>query len=315
MLLIGGRVLRERGLRAASRAAAATGAKLLGEVFPARLERGAGLPSLDRLSYLAESAIPQLAGLRHLVVVDCRVPVSFFAYPGKPSSLVPDGCEVHVLGVDGQDALGAIEALADAVSTSSDSPTLAPAARPERPTGALSGQTVADALGAILPEGAIVSDEAQTSSIWLAGATAGAPRHDWLTLTGGAIGQGMPLATGAAIACPDRHVFSLQADGSGMYTLQSLWTQAHEALDVTTVVFSNHSYAILQLELARVGVAQVGPKAEAMLDLSQPPIDFATLARGMGVPATKPADAEALVADLEAAVAEPGPHLIEVELG
>jgi acetolactate synthase-1/2/3 large subunit len=135
-----------------------------------------------------------------------------------------------------------------------------------------------------------------------------------LTLCGGAIGQGLPLATGAAVACPDRPVIALQADGSGMYTLQSLWTQAREGLDVTTIIFSNHAYAILQLELSRVGVAEAGPRAEGVLDISTPPIDFAALARGMGVPATKPADAGALVEDLRAALAEPGPHLIDVEI-
>jgi acetolactate synthase I/II/III large subunit len=160
-----------------------------------------------------------------------------------------------------------------------------------------------------------VSDEAQTSGVWAPGATAGAPRHDWLTLCGGAIGQGMPLATGAAVACPDRPVINLQADGSGMYTLQSLWTQAREGLDVTTIMCSNHAYAILQLELSRVGVEQTGPRAEGLLDLSTPPIDFAALARGMGVPATRPADAGELVRDLKAALAEPGPHLIDVEIG
>ena len=159
-----------------------------------------------------------------------------------------------------------------------------------------------------------MSDEAQTSGLWGPGATAGAPRHSWLTLSGGSIGQGLPLATGAAVACPDRPVISLQADGSGMYTLQSLWTQAHEGLDVTTIVYTNHAYTILELELSRVGVEEPGPRAKAMLDLSEPPIDFAALAGGMGVPATKPADAAELVDDLRTALGEPGPHLIEVEI-
>ena len=313
-LLIGGRAVRERGLVAAHRAAAATGAKVLGETFPARLERGAGLPPLEQLAYLAEMATPQLAGLRQLVVVDCKAPVSFFAYPGKPSVLVPDDCEVHVLAGDGDDPVGALEALADAVGAAPDAAPRAPASRPDLPTGALTGEAVAAALGALLPEGAIVSDEAQTSGVWLLGATAGAPRHDWLTLTGGSIGQGMPVATGAAVACPDRPVISLEGDGSAMYTLQSLWTQANEDLDVTTITFSNHSYAILQLELSRVGVAQTGPRAQALLDLSKPPIDFVALARGMGVPATRPAHAAELVDHLRAALAEAGPHLIDVEI-
>jgi acetolactate synthase-1/2/3 large subunit len=190
-------------------------------------------------------------------------------------------------------------------------PVLQPASRPDRPTGPISGASIADALGALLPQGAIVADEAQTGGLWAAGATAGAPRHDWLTLTGGAIGMGMPLATGAAVACPDRPVINLEADGSAMYTLQSLWTQAREGLDVTTIIFSNRSYAILNLELSRVGVEAPGPKALSMLDLTGPDLDFVQLARGMGVPATRPADSEALTEDLERALAEPGPHVIE----
>jgi acetolactate synthase-1/2/3 large subunit len=313
-LLIGGRAVRERGLVAAHRAAATTGAKVLGETFPARLERGAGLPRLELLSYLAEFAAVQLEGLRHLVVVDCKVPVSFFAYPCKPSSLVPDGCEVHVLAGDGDDPVAALEALADAVGAAPDAAPLASSSRPDPPSGALTGEAVAAALGAVLPEGAIVSDEAQTSGVWATGATAGAPRHDWLTLTGGSIGQGLPVATGAAVACPDRPVISLEGDGSAMYTLPALWTQAHEGLDVTTLIFSNHSYAILELELSRVGVEHTGPRAKGLLDLSRPPLDFVALATGMGVPATRPADAGALVDDLRAALAEPGPHLIDVEV-
>jgi acetolactate synthase I/II/III large subunit len=309
--LLGGAAVRETGLRAVSRIASATGAKVFGETFPSRLERGAGLPPLERLGYLAEFAIAQLAGTRHLVLVDAKEPASFFAYPEKPSSLIPDGCELHTLATGADDAADALERLADAIGVAGTAPELQPAGRPDRPTGPITGATIADALGALLPEGAIVADEAQTGGLWAAGATAGAPRHDWLTLTGGAIGMGMPLATGAAIACPDRHVINLEADGSAMYTLQSLWTQAREGLDVTTIVFSNRSYAILNLELGRVGVETPGPKALSMLDLTRPDLDFVALARGMGVAATRPDDSEALTRDLERALAEPGPHLIE----
>ncbi len=313
-LLMGTSALRERGLRAASRIATATGANVLGETFPARLERGAGLPPLDRLGYLAEFATAQLAGTRHLVLVDAKAPASFFAYPDKPSSLVPDDCEVHVLAAGSDDAEAALERLVDAVGASGTDPVLQPAGRPVRPSGPITGSTIADALGALLPEGAIVADEAQTGGLWAAGATAGAPRHDWLTLTGGAIGMGMPLATGAAIACPDRPVVNLEADGSAMYTLQALWTQAREGLDVTTIVFSNRSYAILNLELSRVGVESPGPTALSMLDLTCPDLDFVALSTGMGVPATRPEDSDALTRDLERAIAEPGPHLIEAVL-
>src|SRR5919107_2474837 len=257
-VLVGGAALREPGLVAAARVAGATGAKLLCETFPARLERGAGLPAVERLGYLAEFTMAQLAGTRHLVLVDARSPVSFFAYPDKPSDLVPEGCEVHVLAGERDDVVTALAALADVVGAPADAATAAPASRPPLPTGALTADAVANALGALLPEGAIVSDEANTSGLWAPAATAGAPRHDWLTLCGGAIGQGLPLATGAAVACPDRKGVALEADGSAMYTLQSLWTQAREGLDVTTLVLNNRSYAILNLELSRVG-AEPGP--------------------------------------------------------
>jgi acetolactate synthase I/II/III large subunit len=311
-LLVGGSATREPGLVAASRVANATGAKLLGETFPARLQRGAGRPPLERLGYLAEFMTAQLDGMRHLVLVDAKAPVSFFAYPEKPSYLVPDGCEVHVLASDAEDAVGALEHLADVVG--GGEPTLQPAQRPERPTGDLTGEAVANAIGALLPEDAIVSDEANTQGLWVAAATAGAPPHDSLTLTGGAIGQGLPVATGAAVACPDRKVLCLEADGSAMYTLQSLWTQAREGLDVTTVIFNNRSYAILNLELSRVGAESSGPKALDMLDLSRPDLEFAALAEGMGVPAVRATTADELVTALERGLAEPGPYLVDAVL-
>ena len=311
-LLVGGSATCAPGLVAASRVANATGAKLLGETFPARLQRGAGRPPLERLGYLAEFMTAQLDGVRNLVLVDAKAPVSFFAYPEKPSFLVPDGCEVHVLATGADDAVGALEHLADLVGAAD--PTLQPAQRPERPSGELTGEAVANAVGALLPEDAIVSDEANTAGLWVGAATAGAPPHDALTLTGGAIGQGLPAATGAAVACPDRKVVCLEADGSAMYTLQALWTQAREGLDVTTVIFNNRSYAILNLELSRVGAESSGPKAHDMLDLSRPDLDFAALAQGMGVPAARATTADELVAALERGLAEPGPYLVDAVL-
>ena len=240
---------------------------------------------MERLGYLAEFTIAQLQGAKHLVLADALAPVSFFAYPGVPGYLVPDGCEVHTLATGSDDVAGALEALAEAVGAPTLAATLEVPSRPDRPTGALNAQTVAAAIGALLPEGAVVSDEGNTSGIFVSGATAGAPRHDWLCLTGGAIGQGLPVATGAAVACPGRRVLSLEADGSAMYTLQSLWTQVREGLDVTTVVLNNGSYAILELELSRVGAGDPGPRARGMLDLKHPELDFVALASGMGVPA------------------------------
>ena len=183
--------------------------------------------------------------------------------------------------------------------------------RPAVPDGELTAETAAAVLGSLLPDGAIVSDEANTSGLWLPGATAGAPPHDWLTLTGGAIGQGLPLATGAAIACPDRPVLALEADGSAMYTISALWTHAREQLDITTVIFSNRCYAILGMELDRVGAAVTGPAAQDLLDLSRPDLDFTALASGMGVPARRAQTTAEFTAALTQALAEPGPHLIE----
>jgi len=313
-LLLGGVALRAAGLDAASRVATATGAALLGETFPANLERGAGIPAVERLAYLAEMAQAQLDGVRHLVLVEAASPVSFFAYPGKASDLVPPGCTVHTLAVPGEDAAAALEALAETMGAAPDAGTPAASARPEKPTGAISTESLAAAVGAVLPEGTIVVDEGNTSGLFVAGATAGAPRHDWLTLTGGAIGIGAPMATGAAVGAPERPVLCLEADGSAMYTLQALWTQAREGLNVTTVVLSNHSYAILNLELHRVGADAGGPLARRLLDLTDPELDYCDLARGMGVPARRVENTEDLVTALETGLAEPGPSLIEVPL-
>ena len=313
VILLGGAALRRPGLEAASRLAAATGARLLGETFPARLERGAGLPGLERLAYLAEFAQSQLAGTRHLILAGARAPVSFFAYPGLPSSLVPDGCQVHTLAQPGEDVCAALASLAGRVAAAAR-PRPQPAQRPALPDGELTAETAAAVIGALLPEGAIVSDEANTSGLWLPAATAGAPPHDWLTLTGGAIGQGLPVATGAAVACPDRSVLALDSDGSAMYTISALWTHAREQLDITTVIFSNRRYAILDLELQRVGAVAGGDAARSLLDLSRPDLDFAALARGMGVPAARAGSAAEFADELRRALAEPGPHLIEALL-
>jgi acetolactate synthase-1/2/3 large subunit len=310
-LLLGGTAGREAALVAASRTANASGTRLLFETFPTRLERGAGRPPVDRLAYLAEFAQMQMEGLRHLVLVDAKAPVSFFAYPEKASYLVPDGCEVHVLAGPSDDAVGALLALAEAVGAPADGASIQEATRPELPTGSLTSDAVCAALGALLPEGAIVSDEGNTAGLWAPAHTAGAPAHDWLTLTGGAIGQGLPVAVGAAVACPDRKVVCLESDGSAMYTIQSLWTMAREGLDVTTVLFNNGSYAVLNMELNRVGAEPPGPRAKEMLDLHGPDLDFVSISQGMGVPATRATTADELTAQLEQALAEDGPRLVE----
>jgi acetolactate synthase-1/2/3 large subunit len=278
------------------------------------MERGAGLPAPERIAYLAEFAMAQMAGLRHLVLADARSPVSAFAYPGKPSDLVPDGCEVHLLAGEADDAVAALEALADLLGAPADAAHRVPAGRPDLPTGALTPASVSAAIGALLPEHAIVSDEAITGAIYLPGATEGAPPHDLLSLTGNSIGQGLPLATGAAVACPDRPVLAVQADGSAMYTIQALWTQARESLDVTTVILDNGSYAILNIELGRVGADAGGPAARSMLEIGRPDLDFVALSEGMGVPATRAETADELTKALGESFATAGPHLIQAVL-
>jgi acetolactate synthase-1/2/3 large subunit len=311
MLLVGGTACREPALLLACAIADATGAKLLAETFPSRIERGAGRAAVDRIAYLAEFASMQLEGAQHLVLVDAKAPVSFFAYPEKASWLAPEGCEVHTLAGPADDALVGLAALADAVGATTQSAARQPAARPELRTGPLTADAVCAALGALLPEGAIVSDEGNTSGLFAPGHTAGAPPHDWLCLTGGAIGQGLPVAVGAAVACPDRRVIALESDGSAMYTLQSWWTMAREGLDVTTILFNNGSYAVLNMELGRVGAGAAGPKAKAMLDLHGPDLDFVSLARGMGVAATRATTAEDFNDQLARALATPGPSVVE----
>ena len=310
VLLIGGDATRGEGLTSSARIAEATGTRWYCETFPTRLERGAGVPAVDRIPYFAEAVVAQLEGTKHLILAGAASPVSFFAYPGKPSDLVPEGCGVHVLSGP-QGAAMALAALADEVAPGTTA-AVAELSRPQLPTGALTAVSVADVVGALMPENAIVVDESNTSSVPLTAATAGAPAHDWLTLTGGAIGYGIPAAVGAAVAAPHRPVLCLESDGSAMYTISGLWTQARENLDVTTVIYNNGAYDILRLELQRVGAGSTpGPKALDLLDLTRPTMDFVKIAEGLGVPARRATTAEEFADALRSAFAEPGPHLID----
>src|SRR5688500_13486867 len=309
VLFLGGDAVREDGLRLAAKVAAATGVRLMTETFPARTTRGAGLPDVARLPYPPELAIASLAGTKHLVLVGAQSPVHFFGYPDVPGTPVPDDCTVHVLSEPGEDGVAALQALAERAAPDAR-PALLEASRPELPTGELTPRTMNAVIGALLPEDAIVVDEALTSGVGLHELTSGAPRHDWLTLTGGAIGAGLPMALGAAVACPGRPVIGIQADGSAMYTISALWSYARERCDVTTIVCDNGSYAILEHELSRVGAQGDGERAGRLLDLGAPDLDFVALATGMGVPATRATTADELADQLRKALAEPGPHLV-----
>ncbi len=310
-LFLGGRALREEALVQAGRIAAATGARLICETFATRLQRGAGRVAVERLPYFGEQAEAYLKEFKTIVFCGTEPPVSFFAYPGKPSWLSPSEAKLVRLASLREDALAALTGLADLLGAPAEPALVQEAGSYAPQEGKLNPANLASILSELMPENAVVSDEAATAGLAMFGLTAGAKKHDWLMLTGGAIGQGLPLAVGAAVACPDRKVIALQADGGGMYTCQALWTMAREQLDVTTVIINNGSYAILNIELSRVGVQNPGPKALSMLDLTNPAIDWCSISQGMGVPARRATTAEEFREALEEALAHKGPRLIE----
>ncbi len=312
-MLLGSYALGRRGLQAAARISAATGCSLLCETFPARLERGSGLPVVEKLPYFPEQAIARLSPFAYLILAGAREPVAFFGYPGMPSRLTPEGTEQITLARPDEDAVAALDGLADELGAQAFA-AARPSARPERPCGPLSPESLGEAIAALQPEGLILVDEAATTAFPYFSLSGDAPPFTYLNITGGAIGQGLPCAAGAALACPDRRVLAFQADGSGMYTVQALWTMAREALDVTVVVCSNRSYHILQQEMDRAGVIEPGPQARGLTELSRPNLDWVALGRGMGIPGVRVETANGFALHLERALAEPGPYLIEAVL-
>jgi acetolactate synthase I/II/III large subunit len=288
----------------------AAGVRVMCDTFVGRLSRGAGRHAIDRMLYFAEMAMDDLAGIDLMVLAGTSEPCAFFAYPSKPSILVPDGCETMVLTQRSEDTSEALGALADALDAP-DAP--APVSRviPASPTGKVTPATCAASLSRHMPDNAIISDDAVTAGLPHFMATVGAAPHDWLFLTGGAIGQGLPLAVGAAVAAPQRKTIALTGDGAGMYTLQALWTMARENLPIVTVVFANRSYRILNIEMTRTGAGQPGAAAAAMLSLDKPTLDWVKLAQGQGVEAVSCTTAEAFDLALERAIASDRPVLIE----
>ncbi|MDZ7677855.1 MAG: acetolactate synthase large subunit [Acidimicrobiales bacterium] len=313
ILLVGGTGNRRDGLFAAARIGSATGCRVLTESNPARLERGAGIPSFGRVPYFPEQAVEVFESASVLVLAGATDPVAFFGYPGQRSHPRSESCELARLAEPGDDVVHALDALAaalDAPSVSTPGGSVPPV-----PTGAELGPAeLGAALASLQPEGAIVVDEAITSGGPYASAARMAPPHDVLALTGGAIGYGLPAAVGAAVACPDRRVIALEADGSGMYTLQALWTMAREGLDVTVVVCANRTYRILEIELLRAGVTDPGPAAASLTGLGSPDLDWVSLARGMGVEAVAADTADGLVDGLRRSFGTDGPMLIEARL-
>jgi acetolactate synthase-1/2/3 large subunit len=314
-ILMRGEALRAGALDAAGRVAAKTGCRLFCDTFAPRLDRGAGVVAVERIPYFAEQLVEFLTGLDTIVLVGAKPPTAFFAYPGKPSWCLPDGCDIVHLAHAHEDGPGALAALAEALGADGP-PERTPFVLPELPGGGkFNAYSIGQVVGALLPEGAVISDDGATSSGPILAATATGRPHVHLPLTGGSIGQGLPVAVGAAVASPDRKVVCITGDGSGLYTPQALWTMAREGLDVTTVVFANRSYKILNVELGRVGVAEPGPKAKAMLTLSDPDIGWATLARGFGVEASQATTLEAFADQFADAMRHKGPRLIEAVIG
>lgn len=313
-LLLSGDALYGDGLRSAGRVASATGAKLLSPYPITRVGRGAGVPPVERIPYTANQANELLKNFRQIILVGAAAPISYFAYPGKSGELTPPECEVHTLARPGENYRGALEALVDALSARGTEPIAMKANRPAVPTGEITLPGLAAAVSAVLPEGAIVVDESMTSGRGMMAACAGAPPHDWLGNTGGSIGIALPLAVGAAVACPSRRVLCLSADGSGMFTLQALWTMAREELNISTVVFANHAYAILQREFSALGVGAPGPQAAELFDIGRPSLDWVLLAEGMGVPARRVTSIEEFANALREGFESDGPRLIEVPL-
>jgi len=317
-LIMGGRALRQRSLHAAARIKAVTGCDLLTNAFPAYMERGTALPDVTRIPYFPDPALELLSKYEAVVLVDTNEPVTFFGYEGFGSYLLNENQRRVQIATDRQSAAEALEYLADALNAPSsvnDSiGILAETKRPGTPQGELTPEKICLALAALQPEDAIIVDEGLTTSFAYYPLTAGLPPHSFLTIAGGSIGYGMPCAVGAAIACPQRPVINVQADGSALYTVQALWTEAREVLNVTTLICSNRSYNILKIELARAGITSIGPNASSLIDLDRPAINWVKLAEGMGVPAVSVDSKEGLAYEFQKALSEAGPHLIEMKL-
>src|SRR5580704_17748044 len=313
-ILLGGNASYGGGLETAGRIAAATGAKLLAPYPITRLERGIGIAPVERVQYVLEQAVEQLKEFRQLILVGAAAPVAYFASPGKNAVLASAGCEIHTLASPGEDYAGALGALATTLSLREVQLSPEKAERPQAPSDEITLPGLAAAVGALLPENCIVVDESMTSGRGMMAATRGAPPHDWLGNTGGSIGIALPLAVGAAVACPGRRVLCLTADGSGMYTLQALWSMAREGLKVTTVVFANRDYAVLKREFSYLGAGKPGQRALDLFEVGRPDLDWVHLAKGMGVPATRVTTLEGFAKALRNGLESGGPNLIEVPL-
>ena len=312
-LMLGNVGVRDPALTWAGRIAAKTGCRVLSESTSGRIERGAGRVVTERVPYSVDLAIRLLSNVRHIVLAGAKPPVAFFAYPDKPSLLAPVHCGFTPLAGVGDDIAGALEALAEVLGARDIAPAhVAPPVSTAAPTGRPTLDGIAQVVAATLPENAIVVDEAVSSGRGFGPFTANAHPHDWLCVTGGSIGFGLPAAAGAAIGAPGRNVLCLEGDGSAMYTMQSLWTMAREQLPVTTLIFANRSYRILHGELGALGAGKAGQRANDMLTLDRPDLDWVAMAKGHGVDAGRATTLEELRQQLERGFAARGPYLIEL---
>lgn len=314
LIILAGGATRGRALELAGKVKAATGCRVATQFFTSRIERGAGRFTVERIPYAVGQATEYLKAYKHIVTVETTEPIAFFSYPDKPSLLKAPGTSVHTLVDIGEDSALGLEMLVQALGAERTAPVLQLRAEAIAPTGALTPATIAQALAAALPEHCILVDESLTTGRETMGLTVGAAPHDLINNMGGSIGYGTPVATGAALACPDRRVFCMVGDGSAMYTIQSLWTQAREGLNVTTIIFANNSYAILKAEYANMGAGAPGPQALAMIDIDRPTIDWRAMATSMGVPSVSVDTAEAFHKAMADSARAQGPTLIEVRL-
>jgi len=310
-LVLGNNYIGRKELMVAARIKQTSGCDLITENFPAHIERGAGLPDVSRIPYLPEMALDMLSKYEVFVFIGAKEPVSFFGYEGIPANFLKEDQRKFHLSKHNQELMEVLDILADELDAPKilDPGMLSSLKRPEIPMGALNADKICSVIAALQPEEAIVVEEAITTGLMYYYITSGVPPFSLLTLTGGSLGQGAPCAVGAAIACPDRPVINFQADGAGMYTLQALWTEAREGLNVTTLICSNRSYDILKLEYGRLGVSP-DKCASYLTDLAG--IDWISLGKGMGVPSVQVTTAEELARELGKALQEQGPNLIQM---
>lgn len=297
-------------LEAAGRIAAKTGCRLLNGAFPARVDGGPGRIAVERLPYFPEQVLAETANIGQLVLVGGEAPVSFFAYQNVPGQLLPESCAVSRLTAVEEDAVDALERLAERLGAEKAAPQRFERKDIPLPEGSLTTRNIIQAVAATMPEEVIVCTDSGGGNAAYPYCQNTAP-NSWLSLTGGAIGQGGPVATGAALACPDRPVLALLGDGGAAYTNQCFWTQAREGLNVTTVIFANRSYNILNVEYSRLGITEAGDIAASLFDIGKPDIDWVAMAASFGVPGATADTAEELVALLERGYREPGPLLIQ----